>query len=110
MAPAHIPAFSPVQEMNISPDSAGALIVQHDHSAGAQTWSSCAISPWGSSALPALPTLREGWSRCWGEGLPGAPESSSLILCWKFTAVTGMLTAIQRSQCPPDFGFQCSLT
>lgn len=53
---------------------------------------------------------RQGGSRCWGEGLAGAPESSSLILCLEFTAVTGTLTATQRSWCPPDFGLQCSLT
>lgn len=36
LAPAHIPSFSPVQEMNLSRGSAGALTVQHDHSAGAR--------------------------------------------------------------------------
>lgn len=61
-----------------------------------------------SSALPA--SHREGGSRCWGEGLAGASESSSSILCLKLTAVTGTLTDIQRSLCPPDFGLQCSLT
>lgn len=35
LAPAPIPSFSPVQEINLFCDSAGDLIVQHGHSAGA---------------------------------------------------------------------------
>lgn len=56
LAPSCIPSFSPVQEMNLSCDSAGDLIVQHDHSDGGRHVPFHLVA---AQLLPALPTWRQ---------------------------------------------------
>lgn len=89
--------------MALSPDSVGALVVQHDRSAGAQTWSLCTISSCGSPALPALPTRREGGSRCWDEDVAGVLRAPPWFCAgrsllwpahWKISRVLGVLLTL----------------
>lgn len=84
LAPARVPSLSPVQEMTLS-GSAGAVLVPDMglmcHSILRQP-------------SPASPARGAGGSRCWGEGLAGAPGSSSSILCLK------LLLCLAHSQVP----------